>query len=156
MLTRLWSYLRGLFRRPGRSEPAKPGEPEAAAPIAPSLSEEPAIASLHDPCEDEDEDEWADEEVEALGDEPDPFITEAPADPGLALIDTQALRAQSRAAALNGEHRIYLSSPAGPGTLAEALNVLLEEGLVEAHFVETEGEAPHLLYRPVSGGRGRA
>lgn len=167
MSSRLWSFLRALFQRPRRGEPAKPSGMEAAAPVAPSASDEPAAAPIPAPeaCEpssppispppiddgeDVEEDEWADAEIEAADDEPDPFITGVDSDPEVSLADAKALRAEARAEALSGEHRIHLSSPAGPGTLAEALNLLLEEGLVEAQFVETGEDAPYILYRPVS------
>ena len=125
---------------------------DEAAP-APALAEEtsPLAAWEQEEEEEEEEDEWAGAELEALDDDgEDPFITGEAAEPELTPAETQALREQARAEALNGEHRIHLSSPAGPGTLAEALNVLLEEGLVEAQFVETGEDAPYILYRPAS------
>jgi len=166
MLTRLWSLLRALFRRPAPTQRETPGDLEPPPP-APAVSVEPAVAAIEpspevgspapepsaqplgEPSEEEDEDEWADEEAEEEpDDEPDPFITGTAAAEAVS-VDTQALRAQARAEALSGEHRIYLSSPAGPGSLAEALNLLLEEGSVEAQFVQVGDDAPYILYRPV-------
>jgi len=95
-----------------------------------------------------DEDEgWEDEDGDLDG--PDPFITgelpeEEPVD-----LDLEARRAAARAEALEGEQRIYLHTPAGPGSLAEALNQLLAEGLVQADFVDAADGEPHILYRPV-------
>jgi len=167
MLTRLWSLLRALFRRPAPTRREIPAEPEPppspAAPVEPAVpaidsspevalpAPEPSAQPLGEPSEDEDEDEWAGEEAEEEpDDEPDPFITGTAAAAEAVSVDIQALRAQARAEALSGEHRIYLSSPAGPGSLAEALNLLLEEGLVEAQFVQVGDDAPYILYRPIA------
>jgi hypothetical protein len=57
-------------------------------------------------------------------------------------------RQETLAMALRGEHKIFLSDPAGPGSLAQALNQLLKEGRVIAEFCGDGPEAPHLLYRP--------
>jgi hypothetical protein len=57
-------------------------------------------------------------------------------------------RVESRTMALAGEHRIFLTEVAGPGSLAEALNRLVQEGLVTAEF-QDDGEASYLLYRPL-------
>jgi len=95
-----------------------------------------------------DEDEGWEEEDEDL-DVPDPFISgelleEEPVD-----VDLEERRAAARAQALEAEQRIYMRTPAGPGSLAEALNQLMTEGLVQAEFVEDGDDEPHILYRPV-------
>ena len=41
-----------------------------------------------------------------------------------------------RTGSLSGEHRIFLTETGGPGSLAEALNRLVQEGRVTARFEE--------------------
>lgn len=173
MISALWAFLRGLFRRsPPRApvtppavqespppapeaapepvaEPPPPAEPAQPAP-EPSPVEAPTPQASNDDWE-EDED-WGGDEEDGVADdaEPDPFISGTPLPDAAASADVEALRAGARAEALGGEHRIYLSSPAGPGSLAEALNLLLGEGAVEAQFVDESDEGPYILYRPVS------
>ncbi|HEX9325713.1 MAG TPA: hypothetical protein VF915_04300, partial [Reyranella sp.] len=48
----------------------------------------------------------------------------APHELEMAHLDLASRRAEARAEALRGEHQIYLSMAAGPGSLAEALNDL--------------------------------
>lgn len=133
---------------PGESPQIAQDVPDADELLATDDANELEAAEA-DADEEDEEDEWADEEVEAFDDEPDPFITGTDA-AETAEVDVQALRTAARAEALSGPHRIYFSNPAGPGTLAEALNLLLEEGLVEAQFVESDDDAPHILYRPLA------
>ncbi|HKR87356.1 MAG TPA: hypothetical protein VJS38_04215 [Phenylobacterium sp.] len=169
----LWSFLRGLWpwrARPQPSQPSHPGPPPETAPeTAPAaaperelpLAEEAvAVAATVEPAEpaateppvseeDEEQDEdggWEDEDFEDP-DDPDPFISGAAPEADDA--DLKERRAAARATALSGEQRIYLSMPAGPGSLAEALEQLATEGLVTAEFVGDGEDAPHILYRPV-------
>jgi hypothetical protein len=80
---------------------------------------------------------------------PDPFVSDVrPALDALSPEALIALRAAARLEALSGEHKIYFSDPAGPGSLAEALNQLLQEGRVAAEFQDDNGDEAHLLYRP--------
>jgi hypothetical protein len=170
LISGLWAFLRGLFRRPRPSAPPLASvDPQESPPVAPPTSPEPEpepappepIAQSPQPTDepalqasnddwDEDED-WGGDEEDGVEDdeEPDPFISGMPPPDNLASEDVERLRAQARTEAVQGEHHIYLSSPAGPGSLAEALNLLLGEGLVEAHFVDEAGEDPYILYRPV-------
>ena len=178
MISGLWAFLRGLFRRTPPVAPLAPTAPEQAPEAAPEASPpesapesfpEPSPEASPEPAQpapqpvdaaelqasnddlEEDEDWGGDEEDGVVDDaEPDPFITGATLPDGPASADVEALRAQARADALLGEHRVYLSSPAGPGSLAEALNLLLGEGAVEAQFVDEAEEGPYILYRPVS------
>jgi hypothetical protein len=61
-------------------------------------------------------------------------------------------RAGSQAHALIGEHRIYLSDPTGPGSLAEALNTLVQQGQVTAEFLDDGEAGAFILYRPADSG----
>jgi hypothetical protein len=130
-------------------EPAAEPPPAELAPAAEAAVVAVAVWSEDDGLEDE----VLVEEEEALDDpaEPDPFVTGTLVSLEPAPIENLAeRRREARARALAGEHRIYLSEAAGPGSLAEALNILLEEGLVTAEFREDEAEGPHLHYRPVA------
>jgi hypothetical protein len=166
----LWSFLRGLWPWRARPKPAPPPRPEPRAAPEPASPEEadpspppseavpPAPAHVEaghaepvvpDETPDEPEDEdggWEDEDVDDP-DSPDPFISNAPIERQPDDADLAERRASARATALSGEQRIYLSMPAGPGSLAEALEQLAAEGLVTAEFVGDDGE-PHILYRP--------
>jgi hypothetical protein len=106
-------------------------------------------------------DDHADEDAEPkedLGDddisEPDPFIATphdiAPSRPAQDLAQRRALAIQE---ALHGAHRIYLTTSAGPGSLAEALAGLLREGRVTAQFIDTPDDEPHILYEPPDDAR---
>lgn len=65
-----------------------------------------------------------------------------------ALPETLRLRrAESLAEAMIGEHRIYLSDPTGPGSLAEALNTLVQQGRVTAKFQDDGEVGAFILYR---------
>lgn len=65
-----------------------------------------------------------------------------------ALAETLRLRrAESLAEAMIGEHRIYLSDPTGPGSLAEALNTLVQQGRVTAEFQDDGEVGAFILYR---------
>lgn len=132
----------------GLADFVEPALPPSAATGPPAIEIEPPRAAPEDNHEpEEDEPEEADEEPE---DEltPDPFIAEARPVP--AEFSTEALeqrRSAALAAAQVGEHKIALSDVAGPGTLAEALNRLLQEGGVTAEFCDDGDEEPHLIYR---------
>lgn len=151
---RLLSFLRALFRRPRspiatsaptpvRDTSDAPVVEESSLGLAAAAVSEVAVEPL-----DQDEDEWRDEEEDDPDSGPDPFISgvetvlELPA-------NVEALREQARAAAVSGEHKLPLSSPAGPGSLAEALNALIAEGRVEAEFIDDPVEGPYMRYRPV-------
>lgn len=133
-----------------------PDEPDAATSVAAIVhdgaaerAEAPAQRPGAADDEPEDEDEgWEDEDDDEL-DLPDPFISSPSAQLETPDFDLEQRRADARAEALAGEHRIYLSMPAGPGSLAEALNQLSAEGRVEAEFVEDGQREPHILYRPL-------
>ena len=58
-------------------------------------------------------------------------------------------RAAALMDALSGQHKIFVSTPAGPGSLAEALIGLLAEDRVKAELVERPDEEPYLLYTPI-------
>lgn len=134
-----------------RAEPDEDAEAEADAAAVELAAEEPAAAALAADQLDETDDEdggWEDEDDDL--DAPDPFISGPPVDEAPVDADLEARRAAARAEALCGEQRIYLSMPAGPGSLAEALHELAAEGLVEATFVEEDEAEPHILYRPVA------
>lgn len=151
------------------TEQARPVEPRAAsdpapsvtppllvpiadvAPAGPVLAPEPvgldALAAEDDDLEEEDQ-AISDDEDEDDPLAPDPFVSPIrPTEETLSAEDLAIRRAASRAAALIGEHKIYFSDTAGPGTLAEALNQLLQEGRVTAEFRDEGGEDAHLLYR---------
>lgn len=127
------------------AEEATAADGQAAAADA----DDAATADQAADAEEEEDDDagWEDEEDLDL-DEPDPFISGALAEDESVDADLEARRAAAREAALAGEQRIYFSMPAGPGSLAEALNQLSAEGLVEAEFVDGDGE-PHIVYRPL-------
>ena len=170
MISGLWTFLRGLFRRTPPSAPVAPTVAEQSPQAAPEASPErsppeaspgpaqsavqPVDAAAPQASNDdwEEDEDWGGDEEDGVADDegPDPFITGTTLLDGPASADVEALRAQARAEALLGEHRVYLSSPAGPGSLAEALNLLLGEGFVEAQFVDEAEEDPYILYRPVS------
>ena len=116
------------------------GSPEAVAARAPAPTWD-----LSEP-EPEDEDAWGEEDEDVDG--PDPYIL---GDSAAAVEPVEPLAVQremAKALALSGTHRLALSTPAGPGSLAEALNRLVQEGLVDATFVEAEADGPHMVYRP--------
>ncbi len=119
-------------------------EPEPAAPPAGEAGLEPG------PVEAWEEDDTRLDEEEPLEDpdEKDPFVTGRTVSQDLGPLAER--RAAARALALAGENRIYLSDAAGPGSLAEALAALLQEGKVAAEFHEGGPEGPHLLYRPLN------
>jgi hypothetical protein len=174
MIARVLSFFRalwpGLGRRtpPPSPPPAPSGEieidrpAELAAPWQPSVAHEAAqqidppqpptapAVELDELLEEEDEDPAEDlenEDEDPLA--PDPFVSPIrPQDDTPSAQDLAQRRAEARAAGLSGEHKIYFSDLAGPGTLAEALNQLLKEGLVTAEFREVEGDDAHLIYRP--------
>jgi hypothetical protein len=99
----------------------------------------------------EDEDDWGqDGDEEDLEGEPDPFIRGTAPEIDFHAADVRAMRAKARADALSGEHRLLLSSTAGPGSLAEALNSLVAEGRVEAEFVDDPLDGPAMIFRPIA------
>ncbi len=129
---------------------------ETKLPARPTLQSEAGVSFLvadaaGDESEFEEEDEASGDDDDEAGDGDliDPFISAAkePLQPERRSIADQ--RASARYDALSGEHKIFISTTAGPGSLAEALIRLLEEGRVKAEFVERPGEEPHLLYTPI-------
>lgn len=64
------------------------------------------------------------------------------------LLATPGLRSAAEREAVSGEHRIGLSDPGGPGTLAEALIRLEREGALTCELGEDEAGSPVLVYRP--------
>ncbi|WP_158915844.1 hypothetical protein [Caulobacter sp. S45] len=100
--------------------------------------------------EEEDEDEAAGEDGEEASEDGagDPFISLVPESAPRKAPALTEMRAAARLQGLSGEHKIYLFTMAGPGSLAEALIHLLDEGRVIAEFVDRPEEEPHLLYRP--------
>ena len=173
MIARVLSFFRALLPGLGRRTPPSPLPPapadgtsfdrlaQLAAPPEPPAADEaapravpaqpaPPVIEADDILEEEDEDQAEDSENE---DEdplaPDPFVSPIrPQDDTPSAQDLARRRAEARAAGLQGAHKIYFSDSAGPGTLAEALNQLLKEGLVTAEFREVEGDDAHLIYRP--------
>jgi len=98
--------------------------------------------------EEEDENVGDDEDETGDSEGTDPFISTI-TEPRL---DQRSLADQRAAAlmdALSGQHKIFVSTPAGPGSLAEALIGLLAEDRVKAEFVERTDEEPYLLYTPI-------
>jgi hypothetical protein len=131
-----------------------PGAVDAEIEIPVAAGTEPFEADPpEDDTQEEPDDEEEAEEEEAYDDDlmaPDPFISsDTPMIEAISQGDIVRLRAEARAVALSGDHRILLSDIAGPGTLAEALNRLLQEGKVAAEFQDPEGEEPYLLYTPL-------
>jgi hypothetical protein len=139
-----------------------PAEPVAADGLAPPripVPEEetpPAPVSKEDEAEEdeaeENVDDWVaegerEDELEDPG-APDPFIS-----PGLKPIGAltpdlvRKARAEALARAVVGEHRVYLSEAAGPGSLAEALDILQREVRLVSEFRDDD-EGPYILYRP--------
>ncbi len=121
-----------------------PQPPPEPAPVTPRPSTL-ARLTFDDFEEAEEEPDEADEEEdddmgpgEALPDEP-----EAPPPDEVA-----RMRKEAETAALAGEHKVFLWTVPGPGTLAEALNRLKAEGRVTAEFRE-DAEGGYILYRPV-------
>jgi len=116
----------------------------------PTQGDRPSITVVEIPVDDlEEEDDPVDDDEDDDPTAPDPFV--ASVRPTMDIPTSDAIarrRAEARAQALMGEHKIYFSDPAGPGTLAEALNLLLHEGDVTAEFRDESGEDAHLLYRP--------
>ena len=139
---------------PPRGEPYQPGQVEPASALQVPLPSAAEIApppfELVEPTESEEDDElelYDDDETDALSD--DPFISSGSPEPTFATAESIALiRRNARALALSGEHKIYLTDQAGPGSLAEALKQLLEEGAVVSEFRDGDLAQPYILYRP--------
>ncbi len=142
-------------------EPAAPESPApafpqpeptpVAHPEAPPAVADAALGPIDEVEEDEPEDDEAAEDEDAA--EPDPFVSaERPQAETLSPEAVAERRAAALSEALAGPHRIFLSDEAGPGSLAEALKQLLDEGRVTVEFREEaeDGDAAHLLYRPVA------
>jgi hypothetical protein len=120
------------------TEFAAPGllPPELEARLLPLEAEEDS----------EEEATWDDEDLS----EPDPFISDLGAPIEALSPDTIVQRrAEAMTLALGGDHRVFLSEAAGPGSLAEALNILAQEGKVTATFHDDETLGPYLLYTPM-------
>ena len=142
--------------RPVLAEP-RHAELENVVKTPPEPREEQIAEAVNDNQEEEEEDEDAhdpDEEV---------FVEDAdqlggavsPARLAIERSLAEALRlrrAGSLAEALIGEHRIYLSDPTGPGSLAEAFNTLVQQGQVTAEFLDDGEAGAFILYRPADSG----
>ena len=111
------------------------------------------VPSAVDPGSDDDDEVFGAEGEDDDGDNvsaPDPFVTSQGSDePTILSVEEIAhARQDARAKASTGEHKIYLTDPAGPGSLAEALSLLLEEGQVAADFHDDGLDEPYILHRP--------
>lgn len=143
---------------PAEAERAIASEADLGPPLAAPSQAEPRFEPPSPPESDLDVESPEDDEPEDIEDAedmdddplaPDPFVSSVrPAMDTLSAADIARRREQALTAALNGEHKIYFSDSAGPGTLAEALNHLLQDGRVTAEFHDEDGEDAHLLYRP--------
>jgi hypothetical protein len=102
-------------------------------------------------ADDLEEVEGEEDPEDELSGEKDFFITDANLQPESQPVDLQTARTQARALALQGEHKIYPSSPSGPGSLAEALAHAFNEGLLNAVFADDGLGEPFILYSPRSG-----
>jgi len=130
--------------------PAPPVEPQLEAQLEPELLEptrppEPEPQPLQPACVDDDaamdaevEDEGADEGEDVIADWQIPSADEV-----------QAARAAAEAEALSGPHKVFLSTPSGPGSLPEALKRLEEAGRVVSEFIDDGDSEPHLVYTPL-------
>jgi len=129
--------------------PEPPPEPSLPpTPAEPTIDVgEPAGADDEEEEEPDDlppEEDFEDDDPSA----PDPFVSpDAAPIEALSPDAVSQQRAEAMALALTGEHRVFLAESAGPGTLAEALNLLAQQGKVEAAFHEGEDDGPYLLYR---------
>ena len=128
--------------------PALPGEaPSAGAQRPPSTAPLQPDADVEDA--DEVEDAEPDEEDEDIGEGPDFFtVVDSSGSDDKKPSDLDRTRVAARLQALQGQHRIFPSSPSGPGSLAEALNQALAEDLIEADFVDDPSGEPFVLYTP--------
>jgi hypothetical protein len=114
--------------------------------------EPPALAApvdndIDEPDDDEPAEETDEEDEDPLA--PDPFVSRTMPANDMTSAEALALRrAEWLAIATSGEHKIYLTDPAGPGTLAEALDQLRREGQVIVEFRDDGAEPPHLRFRP--------
>jgi hypothetical protein len=171
----LFDFLKRLFsrRRPtarktamsfGGPEPTatsvqEPGpEPFAESDSTPERKRPPpkplvAVGADEEADEEEEPDEVPAEEEFDDGDDPhapDPFVSpDAPPIAALSIDAVARRRAEAMAVALTGEHRVFLADSPGPGTLAEALNLLAQQGKVVAEFRDDADDGPYLLYRVV-------
>ncbi len=144
-------------------EPAlvEPRHAELENVVEPQL--EPREEEIAEAVNDNEEDEENEENEDAHDPDEEVFVEDtdelgeavSPARMAIERDLAEALRLrrdESLADAMIGEHRIYLSDPTGPGSLAEALNVLVQQDLVTAEF-QDDGEAGALiLYRPADKG----
>lgn len=168
-LRTLWPFRRRQAAHAGLQDPALPlgdrGEdpqPASHPSLSPSLDTVSSplgleVPSALDPASDDDDEvfgaEGEDEEEDDDGDNvsaPDPFVTSQGSDEPtfLSVEEIAHARQDARAKASTGEHKIYLTDPAGPGSLAEALSLLLEEGQVAADFHDDGLDEPYILHRP--------
>ena len=132
------AFLKGLtWPAPRQAVSQAPAEPASAPSFTETASSFPATEPSPDPVSGIDEE--ADEDTE-----------EADLDwPVMSVEEIAAARAAAEAQALSGPHRIFPSSPAGPGSLFEALKRLEELGRVSGRFVEDPVAGPHLAYAPL-------
>lgn len=134
--------IKDLEHCPGGADPATP---RAEAPVA---GADPSVELLSSPRAQDlaaaaEQDAGA-RDKDAAGDPPKLDQSVIACGPSPApLVE---LRQRARAEALGKDHRLDLATAAGPGSLAEALNALVAEGLVEAQFIDHD-ETPYLLYR---------
>ena len=166
-LRTLWPFRRRQAAHAGFQDPALPpgdrGEdpqPASHPSLSPSLDTVSSplgleVPSALDPGSDDDDEVFGTEEEDEEEDgvnvsAPDPFVTSQGSDePTILSVEEIAhARQDARAKASTGEHKIYLTDPAGPGSLAEALSLLLEEGQVAADFHDDGLDEPYILYRP--------
>ena len=119
---------------------AKPDWEEPTVPPAPPQAPDP-----HDVTDDD-------------GEDPDDIDTESE-DPTLGSGETLKIdlptpgelldaRSEAERLALAGPHRITPNDPAGPGSLAEALDRLEAEGRVHSEVVDENDVGFYILYRP--------
>ncbi len=172
----IFDFLKRLFSRPSAPArapapaPERPRdtEPHAGPPPPPEAEQatpEPVAAvdegqaenRAKEPAEEEADEEEEPDDLPAEEDfedddpsAPDPFVSpDAAPIEALSPDAVSQQRAEAMVLALTGEHRVFLAESAGPGTLAEALNLLAQQGKVEAAFHEGGEDGPYLLYRAI-------
>jgi hypothetical protein len=163
---RLFSRPAGAIPQPEDSKTSTSDSPSPAATNTVASAPETELASVSSlpsppPCEPlptaQDAERWDEDETaiqEEDEDEAEPELATALGiiDRGLEPARDPALevrRQESRSVAMAGEHSIYLSDSAGPGSLAEALNRLLQEARVTVVYGEDDDQRPYLRYWPI-------
>ena len=131
---------------PPREPPVAPAPPEPTSDVGETAAAEAEADEEEEPDDHPAEEDFEDDDPSA----PDPFVSpDAAPIEALSPDAVSQQRAEAMAMAMTGEHRVYLAESAGPGTMAEALNLLAQQGRVEAEFHDDEEEGPYLLYRVV-------